>query len=196
MATQAEGVRQRRHSSTLAEKNVSGGGVHQVSAAELSDHADRALAAEYGYKPVFKREFGYLSTFSFAVSISGLFATVATTFSYPLAAGGPASAVWCWLISGAGCMCIAVRCTRLLEFPALIHCKALRLRDCIRLPYLRWPVLQRLAPGAPQIRRLHLLVCRMAQPSGPDCRRRKLRVWCQCHAARRRVYWLRLHLLP
>lgn len=56
---------------------------------------------------VFKREFGYLSTFSFAVSISGLFATTATTFIYPLEAGGSASAVWCWLISGAGCMCIA-----------------------------------------------------------------------------------------
>ena len=41
------------------------------------------------------------------MSISGLFATVATTFSYPLAAGGSPSAVWCWLISGAGCMCIA-----------------------------------------------------------------------------------------
>src|SRR3984957_142774 len=41
------------------------------------------------------------------MSISGLFATVATTFSYPLYAGGSASAVWCWLISGAGCMCIA-----------------------------------------------------------------------------------------
>lgn len=73
---------------------------------ELSE-ADRALAEQFGYKPVFKREFGYLSTFSFAVSISGLFATVATTFSYPLYAGDAASAVWCWLISGAGCMCIA-----------------------------------------------------------------------------------------
>ncbi|KAF2090345.1 amino acid transporter [Saccharata proteae CBS 121410] len=71
------------------------------------NEADKALAAEFGYKPVFKREFGYLSTFSFAVSISGLFATVATTFSYPLSAGGSSAAVWCWLISGAGCMCIA-----------------------------------------------------------------------------------------
>jgi amino acid permease (GABA permease) len=69
--------------------------------------ADRALAEQFGYRPVFKREFGYLSTFSFAVSISGLFATTATTFIYPLEAGGSASAVWCWLISGAGCMCIA-----------------------------------------------------------------------------------------
>jgi len=83
------------------------GVVKTVTLDELSE-ADRALAAEFGYKPVFKREFGYLSTFSFAVSISGMFATIATTFSYPLAAGGSASAVWCWLISGAGCMCIAV----------------------------------------------------------------------------------------
>ncbi|RMZ75558.1 hypothetical protein DV737_g5239, partial [Chaetothyriales sp. CBS 132003] len=52
--------------------------------------ADRELAEKFGYKPVFKREFGYLSTFSFAVSISGLFATVTTTFSYPLYAGGAA----------------------------------------------------------------------------------------------------------
>jgi hypothetical protein len=70
---------------------------------------DAELAAKFGYKPVLKREFGYLSTFSFAVSISGLFSTIATTFSFPLYAGGSSSAVWCWLISGAGCMCIAVR---------------------------------------------------------------------------------------
>lgn len=56
---------------------------------------------------VFKREFGYLSTFSFAVSISGLFSTITTTFGVPLAAGGAASVVWCWFISGLGCMCIA-----------------------------------------------------------------------------------------
>lgn len=97
---------------------------------EMSE-ADQALAAKFGYKPVLKREFGYLSTFSFAVSIGGLFSTVTTTLIYPLQAGGSASAVWCmyspsldthhrnhrmlrnylqgWLISGAGCMCIAVR---------------------------------------------------------------------------------------
>lgn len=78
-----------------------------IKGTELSE-ADRALARKFGYKPVFHREFGFLSSFSFAVSISGLFSTVAVTFSYPLAAGGSASAVWCWLISGAGCMCIAL----------------------------------------------------------------------------------------
>jgi hypothetical protein len=49
-----------------------------------------------------------MSAFSFAVSISGLFSTVATTFVYPLGAGGSASAVWSWAISGAGCLCLAV----------------------------------------------------------------------------------------
>ncbi|RAL06723.1 amino acid transporter [Aspergillus homomorphus CBS 101889] len=71
------------------------------------DHADAQLAQEFGYKPVFKREFGYLSTFSFAVSISGLFATVMTTMVYPLEAGGSSAVIWCWLISGAGCLCLA-----------------------------------------------------------------------------------------
>lgn len=100
-------VRQRQKSVGTVELQGPGGVVRTVNLEELSE-ADRQLAAEFGYKPVFKREFGYLSTFSFAVSISGLFSTVATTFSYPLYAGGSSSAVWCWLISGAGCMCIAV----------------------------------------------------------------------------------------
>ncbi|PYH89547.1 amino acid transporter [Aspergillus ellipticus CBS 707.79] len=72
-----------------------------------ASQADAQLAADFGYQPVFKREFGYLSTFSFAVSISGLFSTVMTTMSYPLEAGGSSAVVWCWLISGFGCMCIA-----------------------------------------------------------------------------------------
>lgn len=99
-------LRNRKNSVGTVELQGPGGQVRTVNLEEMTD-ADRALAAEFGYKPVFKREFGYLSTFSFAVSISGLFSTVATTFSYPLYAGGSASAVWCWLISGSGCMCIA-----------------------------------------------------------------------------------------
>ncbi|KAF2719802.1 amino acid transporter [Polychaeton citri CBS 116435] len=90
----------------IVEMQGPNGTVKQVALEDMTE-ADKQLAAEFGYKPVFKREFGYLSTFSFAVSISGLFSTVATTFVYPLEAGGSASAVWCWLISGAGCMCIA-----------------------------------------------------------------------------------------
>jgi hypothetical protein len=92
---------------SLVEVTGDDGQIRTVNLQELSE-ADAQLAAQFGYKPVFKREFGYLSTFSFAVSISGLFSTIMTTFIYPLEAGGSASAVWCWLISGAGCMCIAV----------------------------------------------------------------------------------------
>lgn len=98
---EVDGIRQRKKSVAVLEIN----GKH-VNVDDMSD-ADAQLASQFGYKPIFKREFGYLSTFSFAVSISGLFATVMTTFSYPLYAGGAPSAVWCWLISGAGCMCIA-----------------------------------------------------------------------------------------
>lgn len=100
-------VHHRNKSAFLTEIASPDGQTKTISLVEMND-ADAQLAAQFGYKPVFKREFGYLSTFSFAVSISGLFATVMTTFSYPLYAGGSSAAVWCWLISGAGCMCIAV----------------------------------------------------------------------------------------
>lgn len=72
----------------------------------MSD-ADKALA-KMGYNPVFKRHFGMWSLFSFALSISGLFGTVMTTFSYPLTAGGAASAIWCWFIAGFGSLCLAL----------------------------------------------------------------------------------------
>lgn len=61
-----------------------------------------------GYRQEFKREFGYFSAFSFAVSISGLFATIGTTYFYPLSSGGPAGVVWAWFMGGVGCMCIAL----------------------------------------------------------------------------------------
>jgi len=74
-----------------------------------------AELARLGYKQEFKREFSWISTFSFAFSISGLLATVqfplcpvwsltrgqvTTTFGFPLAAGGPPAVVWCWYSLG------------------------------------------------------------------------------------------------
>lgn len=122
MATIPDG--QRRKSSVV---EISGpdGTVRTVGIDELNDE-DRALAEQFGYKPVFKREFGMLSAFSFAVSISGLFSTVATTFSYPILAGGSASAVWSWLIAGSGCMCIACAVSELVSaYPTCggLYCK-------------------------------------------------------------------------
>ncbi|KAG8158462.1 hypothetical protein KVR01_011584 [Diaporthe batatas] len=82
---------------------------HPQGAEKVIDASDADIAlAAMGYKPVFKREFGLWSAFSFALSISGLYGTVMTTYSYPLYAGGAASAVWCWLIAGIGAMCLAL----------------------------------------------------------------------------------------
>lgn len=78
---------------------------------ELGEHAftsaDDQLASQFGYAPVFKRDFGLFSSLSFAFSIGGLFTALMTTFAYPLAAGGSAAVVWCWAIAGLGCLAIA-----------------------------------------------------------------------------------------
>jgi amino acid permease (GABA permease) len=103
-----------RHRSIVSISDAYDGRRETIHLEDLSA-ADRELAEKFGYKPVFKREFGYLSTFSFAVSISGLFATITTTFSTPLYGGGAASVIWCWLISGAGCMCIALSVAELVS---------------------------------------------------------------------------------
>ncbi|CAF1263580.1 unnamed protein product [Adineta ricciae] len=79
-----------------------------------SDESDQRII-ELGYEPVLKREFGRLASFSFAFSISGLYATIATTFIYGLQAGGAPALVWCWLIAGFGCMCIALSVAELVS---------------------------------------------------------------------------------
>jgi hypothetical protein len=63
---------------------------------------DSELATKFGYNPAFKRDFGYLVTYLQSASV---------VYSPPSQLLCPVySAVeWCWLISGAGCMCIAVR---------------------------------------------------------------------------------------
>jgi amino acid transporter len=80
---------------------------HRGSSVENYEDADKALAA-LGYTAVFKREFSMWSCFSFALSISGLYGTVITTYTYGLYAGGGASIVWAWLIGGIGAMCLAL----------------------------------------------------------------------------------------
>lgn len=125
---------------SLVEVKMPDGRTKRLNLEELSN-ADAQLAAQFGYKPVFKREFGYLSTFSFAVSISGLFSTIMTTFVYPLSAGGSASAVWCWLISGAGCMCIALSVAELVSaYPTSggLYFTISRLAPAPWVPSLSW----------------------------------------------------------
>lgn len=68
--------------------------IHETRDSNGLSAADRDLANKFGYRPVFKREFGYLATVSFAISIGAVFPSVATTFIYPLQAGGSACIVW------------------------------------------------------------------------------------------------------
>jgi amino acid transporter len=46
------------------------------------------------------------STVSYAISILGVLGSVPATFGPPLAAGGPATAVWCWFFGSCMAMCI------------------------------------------------------------------------------------------
>lgn len=107
-------MRQRHHEARQVELIGPNGEHQKIDVAEMR-HDDSELATKFGYKPVFKREFGYLASFSFAVSISGLFSTIMTTLYFPLVAGGSSSIVWGWFISGAGCMCIALSVAELVS---------------------------------------------------------------------------------
>ncbi|KAL8816902.1 MAG: hypothetical protein Q9223_004163 [Gallowayella weberi] len=60
-----EDLRHRMKSLGIVELQTPNGQAKHLNP-EGSTDADAELAAEFGYKPVFKREFGYLSTFSFA----------------------------------------------------------------------------------------------------------------------------------
>ncbi|KAL8806853.1 MAG: hypothetical protein Q9182_001113 [Xanthomendoza sp. 2 TL-2023] len=60
-----EDLRHRTKSVGIVELQSANGQARDVKLEGMTD-ADAELSAKFGYKPVFKREFGYLSTFSFA----------------------------------------------------------------------------------------------------------------------------------
>ena len=68
-----------------------------VELRNISDSDDDALA-RLGVRRELKREFTSWSTFSFAFSVLGCVATIASTFNTPVLLGGPASAVWSWFL--------------------------------------------------------------------------------------------------
>ncbi|KAG8908935.1 hypothetical protein FRB99_000038 [Tulasnella sp. 403] len=79
-------------------------GKNTATAEAQADDDDAALEA-LGYKPSFRREFTNLATISFAFSIMGMCSSIATTFDTPmLYGGGPASAVWCWILGATMCL--------------------------------------------------------------------------------------------
>ncbi|KAH8890418.1 amino acid transporter [Thozetella sp. PMI_491] len=71
-----------------------------------ADEADKALAA-LGYQPVFKREFSQFASFSFALSISGIYGSLMSTWVYGLKAGGASAILWSWVLGGAGAWALA-----------------------------------------------------------------------------------------
>jgi len=77
------------------------------------------------------------------VSISGLFSTITTTFATSLYAGGPGAAVWCWAISGAGCLCIAFSVAELVSaYPTCggLYYTVSRLAPKKWVPLISWVV--------------------------------------------------------
>ncbi|KAK3938753.1 amino-acid permease 2 [Diplogelasinospora grovesii] len=96
-------VTQRAHTVTVREISSSS----YPSSDNVDDEADKALEA-MGYTPVFKREFSRWSSFSFAISISGVYGSLMSTWIYGLQAGGAAAIVWSWIIGGAGAWALAL----------------------------------------------------------------------------------------
>lgn len=90
----SESRQRRAHTSNDGEDD----GLAYLETSSSAMESDDAALARMGYKSEMIREFGNLSTFSFAFSIMGMCSSIATTFNTPLLAGGPASVVWCWLI--------------------------------------------------------------------------------------------------
>lgn len=93
--------------------------------AAVIDDDDERLLARIGYKQVhcllpvskggqlklsqeLRREFTKWSTVSYAISIEGVLGSVPATFGIAIIAGGPATAVWCWLIGSFMSTCIAL----------------------------------------------------------------------------------------
>ncbi|KAI9447937.1 amino acid/polyamine transporter I [Lactarius indigo] len=69
--------------------------------------ADDILLAKLGYKSEFRREFSLIETVAFSFSIMGVIASVSSTLSFPLAAGGHVGMVWGWLIPCPFVLCVA-----------------------------------------------------------------------------------------
>ena len=57
---------------------------------------------------VFKREFSTWSSFSFAMSICGIYSSLMSTWVYGLQAGGAGAIMWSWIIGGAGAWALAI----------------------------------------------------------------------------------------
>lgn len=81
--------------------------VHNGSESDGVRREDDLLLAKLGYKSEFRREFSLIETVAFSFSIMGVIASVSSTLSFPLAAGGHVGMVWGWLIPCPFVLCVA-----------------------------------------------------------------------------------------
>ncbi|KZO92533.1 amino acid transporter [Calocera viscosa TUFC12733] len=68
-----------------------------------------------GYKHELRREFRSWSTISFATSIQGCVATIASTINTPLLLGGPATTIWAWFFGSFGGTALAISVAELIS---------------------------------------------------------------------------------
>lgn len=80
---------------------------HSIEVGQTID-ADDGQLQSLGYKQEFRREFTRWSTLSYAISIMGVLGSVPATWSAPLAAGGPTTAIWAWFSGTFFALCLAL----------------------------------------------------------------------------------------
>lgn len=76
---------------------------------------DERMLANIGYRQELRRHFTKWTTVSYAISILGVLGSVPATFGIPIMAGGPATAVWAWLIGSCMAACIALSVAELVS---------------------------------------------------------------------------------
>ncbi|KAI1254210.1 hypothetical protein MGN70_004606 [Eutypa lata] len=85
------------------------------SRVEQQTDSDDGLLESLGYQQEFRREFTRWSTLSYAISILGVLGSVPASWGSPLAAGGPATAVWAWFSGSFFSLCIALSVAELVS---------------------------------------------------------------------------------
>lgn len=70
--------------------------------------SDQEVLAALGYKPEFKREFNFFTTFAVSFAVLGLLPSFASTLLYGMGYAGTAGMTWGWLIAIIGIQCVAM----------------------------------------------------------------------------------------
>lgn len=117
---------------------------------------DNSLLAELGYKAVFKREFSLIETIAFSFSIMGVIASVSSTLSFPLVAGGHVGMVFGWLIP---CLFVMTVAASMAELASSMPTSAGLYYFSAKLAPPRWSALASWVTGWANITGQITLVC-------------------------------------